>query len=232
MVTLRQHLNFTLILLLCFAGQVNAQEEVAMESAKEYKNIFGFVPQYAIYHGIRFDYERQLNANGSWLVLAPQLFSDRSGGYYYDLDDYGAYETLIGVGLNAYYKVQVYKSDLINNRSLIPRHMLYFSFGPSFQYFKLTNTEEIAKPFIADGITYYSFSLEEVEKPITRIGAIANAGWQLTFDRFVLDLYLGLQIKYALDNEGKIIDDIYAEWIDPSYSGVMLDGGIKIGFFF
>ena len=202
--------------------------------AKQFKNALAIVPQYAFYHGFRIDYERKIKNSDQWIVLAPQIYSDISNNnyYYYSSTGYSAYQSMVGFGINAYYKLMVFKSARKNLGSNLPRHALYFSAGPNFQYFKLKNMEEVAHPFIEDGVTYYKFELEDVTKPIYRIGAIANVGWQFTFDRFLIDFYFGLAIKYSLDEDGKLIRDTYSDWVDPAYSGVLLDGGVRLGFFF
>ena len=146
--------------------------------------------------------------------------------------NYSSYETMVGIGINLYYKSIVYKSNRINIKSGLPRHSLYFSAGPNYQHFSLTNTEEVAVPFIDNGITSYEFDLQELKKPINRFGAIANVGWQLAFGQFMLDLYLGVAVKYSTGEGGGIIKTNYAQWTDLDYSGILLDGGVRVGMFF
>lgn len=205
-------------------------EEQAVE-AKSYDNVLAIVPQYAGHHGIRFDYERRLKGGDQWLVLAPQIYSDITSNNYYWGNSYSSYESMIGFGLNSYYKLAVFKSAKRNRSSDLPRHMLYFAAGPNFQYFSLNKLEEVPHSFIEDGVTYYKFNLEEVNKPIYRFGIIADVGWQLVFDRFVMDIYLGLAAKYSFDQDWELIR-ASSGWISPAYSGVLMDGGVKFGFFF
>ena len=139
---------------------------------------------------------------------------------------------MVGVGVNLYYKTIVYKSAKRNVHTSLPRHALYVSAGPNFQYFNLKNSEEVAKPFTDNGITYFQFVVEDVKKKIYRIGAIADFGWQMAFDRFMLDLYLGVAFKYSMDENGDIIGSDNANWVDPDYSGILLDGGLRVGIFF
>ena len=224
---------FCLLLLpMALAGQ---SLEESKEGPKQLNNTLSIVPQYAFYHGMRFDYERRIKNTDQWIVLAPQIFSDASSNNWRNNGGnvgYSSYLSMSGVGINAYYKFAAYKSTNFNTRSGLPRHILYVAAGPNFQYFSLKNIEEVPYPFIEDGITYYRFELEEVKKPVYRVGLIANMGWQLTFDRFALDLYFGLAIKYSMDGNGELINDPFAEWVDPAYTGVLLDGGVKVGFFF
>jgi len=230
-----QLLRFCSILVLLLSGVIfrsNAQVETVSPEEKDYKNILSIVPQYAFYHGIRFDYERKLGNKDLWLVFAPQYYSDYRGYNSWNSGPYLDYYELNGTGLNTYIRAIAFKSQKLNRASDMPRQILYFAGGPSFQYFTLKGYEEVPTPVIIDGLTYYQFKLEEVKKPIYRVGLSANAGVQFIFDRFVLDMYLGLAFKYAMDDNGQRIDAPYAEWIDPYYSGVLLDGGLKLGVVF
>jgi hypothetical protein len=204
------------------------------EGEAKAQNIIAIVPQYAFFRGIRIDYERNLKASDHWLVFAPQLYLDVNNGsnFYYSSGSYANYQSMVGVGLNLYYKTIVFKSVKGNVNSNLPRHSFYVSAGPNFQYFSLQNTEEVAQPFIDNGITYYQFNVENVKKPIYRLGAVGNVGWQMAFDRFLLDFYLGVAVKYSMDGNGNLIKSAYTEWARPDYSGILLDGGIRFGIFF
>lgn len=222
-----------IILALSVGAPIYAQQETEVANTiTEPQNALSFVPQYAILNGLRVDYERRIKNGNHWIVMAPTFFLDASNNNYYYDDDYSSYETMVGVGINLYYKSIVYKSNRINVKSGLPRHSLYFSAGPNYQYFSLTNTEEIAVPFVDNGITYYEFDLQDIKKTINRFGAIANVGWQLAFGRFMLDLYLGVAVKYSTGEGGGIIKTNYAEWTDLDYSGILLDGGVRVGMFF
>ncbi|VAW27492.1 hypothetical protein MNBD_BACTEROID06-735 [hydrothermal vent metagenome] len=208
-------------------------DSLATKTIIEPQNALSFVPQYAIANGIRIDYERRIKNGNTWIVVAPMLFIDNSNNsYYYNDGSYASYETMTGGGVNVYFKNIVYKSNKINWKSGLPRHSLYLSAGPSYQRFTLTNTEEVAVPFIDNGITYYQFDVQDVKKPINRYGAVADVGWQLAFDRFLLDLYLGVAFKYSTGEGGAIIRTPYSGWIDIDYSGILLDGGLRLGMFF
>ncbi|RLD24428.1 MAG: hypothetical protein DRI71_02595 [Bacteroidetes bacterium] len=196
------------------------------------KNIIAIVPQYAFFRGIRIDYERSLKGGNHWLVIAPQFYLDVNNSAYYYSSGYGGYETMTGIGINLYYKTIVYESRKGNVNSNLPRHSFYISGGPNFQYFNLQNSEEVAQPFTNNGTTYYQYNIEAVNKPIYRIGAVADVGWQMAFDRFLLDLYLGVALKYSMDGNGDLINETYSDWVEPTYTGILLDGGLRLGLFF
>ena len=213
------------------SGLVQAQAKIDNDTSR-FTNYIALVPQYAIRNGIRVDYARRLKNHNHWLIFAPQFYSDMNGYYWSPSNYYGAYQTMTGAGINMYYQFVVFKSAKKNRSSNISRQSIYFAFGPNFQYYSLKNTEEVASPFEEDGVTYYRFNLEEVRKSLYRVGAVADVGYQLAFDRFLLDLYLGVAVKYSLDGNGQIIEGYYDEWTDITYSGILMDGGVKLGFFF
>jgi len=221
---------FAFIILLISTSPLFAQDELPIPP----QNAISIVPQYAFVKGIRVDYEKNLKNTEHWIVVASQIYLDAGNNsfYYYNDGNYGDYQSMIGVGINFYYKSMVYTSDKVNWNSGLPRHSLYLQAGPNYQYFNLTNKEEVAIPFIDNGITYYQFDVVEVNKPINRFGAVGDVGWQLAFDRFLLDLYLGVAIKYSIDGNGKMIKDNHPTWVERTYSGVLLDGGVRVGMFF
>jgi hypothetical protein len=222
---------FLISLILVSPGWAQAQSRVEHDSAR-YSNTIAIVPQYAALHGIRIDYARRLKNNNQWLVFAPQFYSDINTNLWFPPEYYGSYQSMAGAGINLYYQIVVFKSAKINRSSYIPRQSVYFSVGPNFQYFGLKNEEEVAYPFEEDGITYYRFRLEEVRKSVYRVGAIIDFGYRLTLDRFLLELYTGVAVKYSMDSDGQRIDGYYDDWTNITYSGILLDGGLKLGFFF
>jgi len=234
----KQYRFFLLIGLAFFLLQpllLIAQDSTALKPTQPVlKNAIALLPQYALYRGIRVDIERRLKSGDHWLVFANQFYLDvENNTYYYNEGDYGDYESMLGVGLNVYFKTIVFKSRKINAISGLPRQSIYLQAGPNFQYFSLQNEEEVATPFTdVNGTTYFQFNLETVSKPIYRFGALANAGWQLAFDRFLFDLYIGMGIKYSLDGDGNLIKDSNSQWVRPTFSGILLDGGLRFGLFF
>ncbi len=204
------------------------------------KNAISFVPQYAIINGIRIDYERRIKNGNNWLVIAPTFFLDANNYSYSNYNHYSYsypsnslynYETMVGVGVNLYYKSFVYESNKINAVSGLPRASIYISAGPNYQHLSLTSSEEVAVPSIHNGNTHYQLETKEITRTINRFGAIGNVGYQFAFGRFLLDAYLGVALKYSTEN-GSLIKASDADWIDLDYSGILLDGGLRVGIFF
>ena len=208
-----------------------AQQSEPTELPNQPQNAIAIVPQYAFVHGIRIDYEKRLKNGDHWLVFAPQIYTDIDGSNSWT-SDYTSYESMFGLGLNMYFKSIAYKSDKVNWKSGLPRSSLYLQPGISYQHFSLKNTEEVAVPYIEDGTTYYQFETQDVTKPINRYGAVVDVGWQLAFDRFLVDFYLGLAAKYSFGEDGELIRTSSSGWAGRDFSGIMMDGGFRVGMFF
>ena len=179
------------------------------------------LPQYAAVSGIRVDYERKLKNGRNWMVFAPQYYSNNNG--------FDQFDSFNGLGLNMYYKKFLSHSQR-RNRNETSRTNIYFSTGPVFQYFNMKSTEEIPEQFFEDGIEYIRFNAEEHSTKIYRIGADATFGMQFIFDRFSLDFFGGAGLRVALDENGETMDYFNEYWVDFGYSGILLTGGIRLGF--
>ncbi len=227
-------LGWTLSIILSIGTRTYAQTETNVSGAiEESQNAISFSPQYTIVNGIRIDYERRLKNKDTWLVFAPVLYTDTDNNdFFYSSDSYAAYETMSGIGFYMYFKKIVYKSEKVNTNSDFPRLSIYFAAGPNYQHFNLNNSEEVAVPFVENGITYYEFELQDVKKPINRFGGGINIGGQIVFDRFLIDIYTGVAVKYSYGKGGKIIKPRYSDWLSLDYSGILLNGGIRFGMFF
>jgi len=234
--TIIQHSNriTSLIFFVIISNPIFAQQNTIydVETPKLLQNAISIVPQYVVNNGIRIDYERRIKNSNSWVLFSPQIYTDVSGSSVWRYKGYASYESMTGFGLNMYFKKIAFQSKRVNIGSGLPRYSLYFQAGPNFQHFSLTNTEEVAVSFVEDGTTYFRFDTQELKKPINRFGAVVNAGYQLAFGWFLMDVYLGLAVKYSYDGDGQLIRSEYAEWIDINYSGISLDGGVRFGMFF
>ena len=212
---------FCLALIAIINSTGNAQSDLSSDDPIDLKNAVSIVPQYAAISGIRIDYERKIK-NDRWLLFAPQLYLNKDGN-----SNYGE---MTGLGMNVYYKLYLSQSKKKNANGL-SRTNIYFSAGPTFQHFNLTSVEEIPVEFIQDGATYIRFSSSEVTTKINKYGANADFGLQFAFERFLLDIYAGIGIRYAVDTDGNLMDFYNSSWLDYGYSGIILDGGIRFGFF-
>lgn len=179
------------------------------------------VPQYVALSGIRVDYEHKLGNGQQWLVLAPQFYSDRNG--------YESFDSFTGIGLNAYYKKFLSHSIRVNDNGL-HRTNVYFATGPVFQNFWMQSTEEVPEEYLDNGVNYIRYNQSEVKTKIFRTGVNADFGVQYIFDRFSIDFYGGVGIRFAFDDNGNIMVFFNDYWTDFGYTGFLLDGGIRLGF--
>lgn len=199
-----------------------AQSDLYSDDIVEFNNAISIVPQYTAISGIRIDYERKLKNDDKWLLFASQLYLDKDGN--------NDYNEMTGVGMNVYYKLFLSQSKKKNDNGM-SRTNVYFSAGPTFQHFSLKSTEELPVEFTEEGITYIRFQSNDVTTGITKLGANANFGLQFIFERFLLDFYGGIGIRYAYASDGDLIDFYNDNWLDYGYSGILLDGGVRFGFF-
>lgn len=223
---------FTLMVFLtsiCLAQDPNID---ANPATKQYKHALTFSPFYAVVNGIRIDYERKINNRNEWLVFAPQFYSDLNGyGSYYAFD-YAEYETMNGFGLNMYFKKIAYQSKKKNKSTGLSRSSFYIQVGPTFQRYSLKNTQETTEQFTENGTAYFEVNPKTVKKPISRYGANINIGWQVTFGWLIIDMYGGVGVKYSYGKKGELIRPQYTDITSMDYSGILVDGGIKLGMFF
>lgn len=199
-----------------------AQSDKSLDEFEGFNNAVYIVPQYTAISGIRVDYERKLKDSKQWLLFAPQIYLDNDGN--------DEYYQMTGFGMNVYYKLFLVHSKKKNENGL-SRTTVYFSAGPTFQHFSLQSIEEVPDEFTEEGITYIRFNTSEVTTKINKFGANANFGLQFTFDRFIIDFYGGVGVRYALDSDGDLMDYYNDNWLDYGYSGILLDGGVRLGFF-
>ncbi len=212
---------FLILVLVLSANDLFAQENEDSDPFPGFSQALSIVPQYAAISGIRVDYERKLKSGTDWLLFAPQFYSDKNG--------YDDFDSFSGLGMNVYFKKFIAHARSTNSNGL-PRVNIYFSAGPTFQYFDLKSTEEVPEEYMEDGVTYIRFNSEDVSSKIYKIGVNTDFGIQFIFDRFVLDLYTGMGVRFAQDGEWKTAEILNDYWVEPGYSGVLLDGGIRFGF--
>ncbi len=217
----------SLTILVAFQTEIFAQSEPAKKDVEQIKNTISLVPQYAFISGLRIDYERKLKNDDHWLVLAPQMYLNTNGN-----NGFNDYDQMTGFGMNVYFKMFLARSRTTNITNGFPRTNVYFSVGPTYQHFNISNTGQIPYEVVENGITYIRFETGEVSTIINKYGGNANFGVQFAFGSFLLDMYGGIGIRYALDSEGKLADIYNDNWINYGYSGILLDGGLRLGFYF
>lgn len=182
----------------------------------------GFVPQYAISGGMRFDIDRSISkTSNQWLVISPQVFMVTGGRYFHDFKD------LSGVGLDVRHKIY------LKPNSMKPVG-LYAQYGVMFQYFSITEKRQYTKLISENGVEYYEVVEGEVNTNLYKFGGNFHMGYQwLVGDKVYFDIYTGAGIRISRNNRNDGFDTWYNNsWIDYGYSGTLLDGGFRVGFYF
>ncbi len=206
------------LLATCFTFRGNAQEEIP--AGKLRNNGIGFLPQYSISGGFRFDYDRRLSPKSNqWVIVSPQIFMVTNGRFGHE------FKELFGYGLELKHRI------FLSENTLDPKGF-YFQYGPMFQHFSIVNTRTFTESYIENGTVYYTVKTAEVTSKLNKFGGNFHLGYQwLLGQKAYLDLYVGPGLRISFDDrtEGfsKWLNDA---WIDYGYSGTLLDGGLRLGF--
>ncbi|MEI6059115.1 MAG: hypothetical protein WCR72_00330 [Bacteroidota bacterium] len=214
----RKTLLFTISLFTLLMTAAYAQEPETFAA----RTGIGFVPQYSISGGLRFDIDRSLSKKtNQWIILSPQVFAVSGSRYGHDL------KKLWGVGLDVKHKIY------LKPESLKPRGY-YVQYGLMFQYFSITDSHTHLEPYIEDGVEYYGISEREITTTLYKFGGNFHLGYQwLINDKVYFDIYTGAGIRISHNSRNKGFDTWYNDyWVDYGYSGTLLDGGLRIGFYF
>lgn len=210
----------TLVVLFFFCTtQVKSQD--AMPASKLRNNGIGFLPQYTITGGFRFDYDRRLSPKSNqWIIASPQIYMVTNGRLGH------GFKELNGFGLDLKHRI------FLSDNTLRPTGF-YFQYGPMFQHFVITDIRTFSESYIEDGVEYYSVKTGEVKTSLNKFGGNFHLGYQwLLGDKAYLDIYTGAGVRISFDNRNEGFSPWYNNnWIDYGYSGTLLDGGLRIGFY-
>jgi hypothetical protein len=182
----------------------------------------GFVPQYTISGGLRFDIDRSISkTSNQWLVFSPQVFMVTGSRYGHDFED------LSGVGMDVKHKIY------LKPGSMKPSGY-YVQYGIMFQYFSINEYREYTESYIEDGAEYYEVVEGELNTRLYKYGGNFHLGYQwLVGDKVYFDIYAGAGIRISHNNHNDGFDTWYNNyWVDYGYSGTLLDGGFRVGVYF
>lgn len=182
----------------------------------------GFVPQYIISGGIRFDIDRSISkASNQWLIISPQIFMVTGGRYGHE------FEELTGLGLDIKHKIYL-KPDEMKPKGV------YAQYGVMFQYFSILENRQYTESYIENGTEYYEVVEGEVNTKLYKYGGNIHLGYQwLVGDKIYFDIYTGVGIRISYNNQLEGLDTWYNDyWVDYGYSGTLLDAGFRLGFYF
>jgi len=182
----------------------------------------GFVPQYTITGGLRFDIDLSLSkASNQWLILSPQVYVVTGTRFSHD------FKEMWGVGLDVKHRI------FLRPFSMKPRGY-YVQYGGMFQYFSMTDNRQYVEPYTEDGVQYYSVVQGEINTKVYKFGGNFHLGYQwLIGDKVYFDIYTGAGIRISHNNHNDGFDNWYNNaWADYGYSGTLLDGGFRVGVYF
>jgi len=182
----------------------------------------GFVPQYTISGGLRFDIDRSISkTSNQWLIISPQVFM--LTGMKYDHD----FEQLSGFGLDVKHKIY------LKPNSMKPLGF-YAQYGIVFQYFSITENRQYTEAYIENGNEYYEVVEGTVDTKLYKYGGNFHLGYQwMVGNKVYFDIYTGAGIRISHNSNLDGLDTWYNNyWVDYGYSGTLLDAGFRVGFYF
>ncbi len=212
----KSYFIFTLVTLIFSYASAQEQETFLPRTG------IGFVPQYTISGGLRFDIDRIISKNSNqWLIISPQFFVLTGMKYDHDFDN------LTGVGLDLKHKIY------FKPNSMKPLGF-YAEYGVMFQYFSITDNRQYTDSYSENGVNYYEVVEGKVNTNLYKFGGNFHLGYQWLFgDKVYFDIYTGAGIRLSYNNNLKGLDAWYNNyWTDYGYSGTLLDGGFRVGFYF
>jgi len=182
----------------------------------------GFVPQYTISGGLRFDIDRSISkTSNQWLIISPQVFMVTGGRFGHEFED------LSGLGIDLRHKI------FMRNTSMKPQGF-YVQYGVMFQYFSINEFQHYTYSYIEDGIEYYGITEGVINTKLYKFGGNFDLGYQwLIGDKVYFDIYSGAGIRISHNNRNEGFDTWYNDyWVDYGYSGTLLDAGFRVGVYF
>ncbi len=185
-------------------------------------NAIGLVPQYTIVGGFRMDYERRISPKSNqWIIASPQVYMVTNGRLGHDFVD------LNGFGIDMKHRIFLAES------TLEPKGF-YFEYGPMFQQYKIKDERTYTEKYFEDGIEYYTIKTGVLTTKLMKLGGNFHLGYQwLLGQKAFLDLFAGPGIRISFDDRNEGFSPWYNDmWIDYGYSGTLLDGGLRVGFYF
>jgi len=191
-------------------------------------------PQHIFINALRFDVEYNLKKQNQWIGFAPQIYYNDEGDFFGSLFDsdfevdepYGAsnsYDTLSGFGIEFYHKIFLLKRRIPEG--------FYFSYGATYNLFKLKYRSYDWVNYIEDGLEYTAYRAAYKHQTINKIGANFLLGYQAELsEKLYLDVYTGLGFRYSFhSDEANENQQFNNSTIGYGYSGSIFLFGIKFG---
>ena len=209
---------------LCIAQDTSLSDGTSVKS--EETIIFSLVPQHLIVNGLRFDIEKNIKNTNNWVLIAPQFYLNHND---YDRDNFPSYyrnnndyDIMTGYGIDIYHK-------LFLKEQAQPKGP-YFAYGLSYQHYLIEFRQYTWDTFTDDGLEYYSYDLLNCEETINKVGLNMMIGLQNVVERFVIDIYLGMGIRYSfIETNAPETRTFYRYWWHFGYTGTLPLFGFRLG---
>lgn len=187
-----------------------------------HRTAFGFLPQYTIIGGLRFDIDRSVSkTSNQWIIFSPQVFAVTGARLNHD------FKEMWGVGMDVKHRVFLKASGMEPSG-------FYVQYGGMFQYFSMTDNRQYTESYTENGVQYFGVFQGDVSTNVYKFGGNFHLGYQwLLGDKVYFDIYTGAGIRISHNNRNSGFDTWYNNaWVDYGYSGTLLDGGFRVGFYF
>ncbi len=175
------------------------------------------MPQYAITQGMRIDFDFKI-ANHQYITIGPQ--------WYYAKDSQRFYRNKVdmsGAGINVNYRYFFSESRLPSGP--------YVGFGLHYKFMNLNYDDYNWISYTESGNTFYRDEYGTRELNVQQGGYDILMGYQIAFNRFLMDFYIGWAFRVSDYDSEEYGSDWNETIFEPGYEGFLPTGGIRIGFF-
>lgn len=190
------------------------------------------VPQFLLVNGLRVDAEWQLDETWA-LYVAPTYYygtSNKNGQYTRTITSFGSHPEASNDQINGYALYAGVKYCFLQPGRFREYGYIGADFGAKNIDYAFKDFDFF--PQVQNGITYYSYRLGDMKGNSYQTGVNVFMGYSLQVERTVGEMYLGLGYRECVQTELlKKYRSYEASTLNYAYSGFLLYGGFKVGYF-
>lgn len=181
------------------------------------------LPQYIFIGGARIDVDFRIKETNHYLILSPQVYSSRND----ELRSFN-FDVMEGLGIMASHRY------FVSGGQMYPEGV-YFQYGATYNY---THIQSVGTGWVdtdlngTDAITTGEVTFHD---KIHKFGGNLILGLQIEFyDNLFMDFYTGFGYRSSLisQNQSNNQNLNNGAFLSPSYTGLLLLGGARIGLCF
>ena len=191
------------------------------ERSIQYRTWIMGVPQHLFENGIRIEFDRALEDNSRWIVIAPSVYFRDKPGNYFSPRRY--MDSMFGLGLEVFYRYYLsYHPDKGN---------YYVAAGGGFRWIDYQYRGFMWRESMEDDLTYYRYHNAPWTSSVTNYKASITAGYfALLRDNMAIDFFIGGGFVLTESKDRINAGVIYSE-SGPyrGYSGFEVVAGIRLG---